>query len=134
MSTPSDRAPIAIRPFGQEDWAALWAVRFAHLAEAGIVLADATPPERSRVVPEDDPEWDFHHIEQVYLRGMGNFWLARAGDRPVGYVGAQDVAGKLREKTQHDAYSLGPGEGDPRWVMGELDTIKATAAKIKRLR
>ena len=43
--------------------------------------------------------------------------------------GAQDVAGKLREKTQHDAYSLGPGEGDPRWVMGELDTIKATAAQ-----
>ena len=41
--------------------------------------------------------------------------------------GMQDVDRKLHEKTQHDAYSLGPGEGDARWVMGELDTIKATA-------
>ena len=43
--------------------------------------------------------------------------------------GLQDVDRKQPEKTQHDAYSLGPGEGDARWVMGELDTIKATAAQ-----
>jgi GNAT superfamily N-acetyltransferase len=95
MSPPSDWAPVAIRPFGAGDWAALWAVRFAQLAEAGIVLADTTPPGRSRAVPEDDPEWDFHHIEQVYLGGMGNFWLARAGEQPIGYVGAQDVGGAI---------------------------------------
>ena len=28
-----------------------------------------------------------------------------------------------------DVYSLGPGEGDARWVLDELDTIKATAAQ-----
>jgi quercetin dioxygenase-like cupin family protein len=38
-------------------------------------------------------------------------------------------AGKLQETTRQNAYSLGPGEGDARWVMGELDTIKATAAQ-----
>jgi quercetin dioxygenase-like cupin family protein len=42
---------------------------------------------------------------------------------------AQSAATKLQVKTQQDAYSLAAGEGDARWVMGELDTIKATAAQ-----
>jgi quercetin dioxygenase-like cupin family protein len=41
----------------------------------------------------------------------------------------QNAARTLQVKTGQDAYSLGPGEGDTRWVMGELDTIKATAAQ-----
>jgi quercetin dioxygenase-like cupin family protein len=42
---------------------------------------------------------------------------------------AQNATRNPQVKTQEDAYSLGPGEGDARWVMGELDTIKATAAQ-----
>jgi quercetin dioxygenase-like cupin family protein len=42
---------------------------------------------------------------------------------------AQSVATNVQVKTQQDAYSLGPDEGDARWVMGELDTVKATAAQ-----
>lgn len=30
-------------------------------------------------------------------------------------------------------YRLGPGEGDARWVLGELDTIKATAEQTRGL-
>ena len=29
-------------------------------------------------------------------------------------------AGKVQETTRQDAYSLGPGEGDARWVMGTI--------------
>jgi quercetin dioxygenase-like cupin family protein len=32
-----------------------------------------------------------------------------------------------------EPYSLGPGEGDARWVMGELDSIKATAQQTAGL-
>jgi hypothetical protein len=42
-------------------------------------------------VDEDDSEWDYHRIGEVYLRGSGGFWLAWAGDAPVGHVGAQDL-------------------------------------------
>lgn len=95
MSAAPEQAQIVIRPFEWEDWATLWAIRFAHLAEHGIVLADTTPPDRFGAVPEDAPEWDFHHIRQVYLSGRGNFWLARAQDQPIGYVGAQDIGGAI---------------------------------------
>ncbi len=40
----------------------------------------------------------------------------------------QHAARKL-QGDQQNAYSLGPGEGEARWVMGELDTIKATTAQ-----
>lgn len=33
------------------------------------------------------------------------------------------------QEATSEVYSAGPGEGDARWVLGELDTIKATAAK-----
>ena len=42
---------------------------------------------------------------------------------------SQDAARKLHVETQQDAYWLEKGEGDVRWVMGELDAIKATAAQ-----
>jgi quercetin dioxygenase-like cupin family protein len=51
-------------------------------------------------------------------------------DEEAAMASVQDAARKLQEN-QQVAYSLGPGEGDARWVMGELDTIKATAAQTR---
>ena len=59
------------------------------------MLDDTAPPDRSQKVPDDDPEWDFRHRQQVYLSGSGNFWLARYRDQPIGYVGAQDMGGAI---------------------------------------
>lgn len=91
---PTD-AHISVRPFTGDDWPALWAVRLAQLAEHGIILDPAVIPERPRPGIDDEHEWDFHHIDQIYLRGAGNFWLAWYTDRPVGYVGGQDVGGGI---------------------------------------
>jgi quercetin dioxygenase-like cupin family protein len=54
--------------------------------------------------------------------------VERNRSQEVAMGSTQDGATKLHDKKQ-DAYSLRPGEGDARWVMGELDTIKATAAQ-----
>jgi quercetin dioxygenase-like cupin family protein len=48
-------------------------------------------------------------------------------------MSAQEATGKLRERTGPEPYSLRPGEGDARWVMGEIDSIKATAAQTAGL-
>jgi quercetin dioxygenase-like cupin family protein len=45
----------------------------------------------------------------------------------------QAAARKLQGETQQYAYWLERGEGDVRWVMGELDVIKATAAQTEGL-
>jgi quercetin dioxygenase-like cupin family protein len=42
---------------------------------------------------------------------------------------AQVAARKLGTEPPPGPYWLGPGEGDRRWVMGEVDAIKATAAQ-----
>lgn len=41
-------------------------------------------------------------------------------------MGTQHVV--AAQEATSEVYSLGPGEGDARWVLDELDTIKATAA------
>ncbi len=71
MTTLLDPAHLVITPFAWEAWADLWAIRFAHLAEHGIVLGDTTPPDRDLAVSADDPEWDFHQLQRVYLSGSG---------------------------------------------------------------
>jgi quercetin dioxygenase-like cupin family protein len=50
-------------------------------------------------------------------------------ERKEAVMGSQHAAGKPQLQIQHEAYWLGPGEGDARWVLGELDTIKATGAQ-----
>ena len=55
------------------------------------MLDPAAVPEHPQPGIRDEYEWDFHHIDQVYLRSAGKFWLAWYTERPVGYVGGQDV-------------------------------------------
>jgi GNAT superfamily N-acetyltransferase len=70
-------------------------VRFAQLAEHGIVFANPTVPPINERAYGDDPEYDFHRIQETYLCGAGNFWLAYLDKAPIGYVGAQDVNGQI---------------------------------------
>jgi GNAT superfamily N-acetyltransferase len=94
MAEGATHRSVLIRPFAWDDWPALWAVRLAHLAELGVVLDPTAIPERPEPgAPDssDEYEWDLHHIDRVYLRGAGNFWLAWRCDLPVGYVGGQEI-------------------------------------------
>jgi len=76
MTAGSADSHIVIKPFAWDDWSALWAIPLAQLAEHGILLDPAAIPERARPGIDDEHEWDFHHIDQVYLRGAGNLWIA----------------------------------------------------------
>jgi GNAT superfamily N-acetyltransferase len=95
MTAGSTDSHVVIKPFAWDDWSALWAIRFAQLAEHGILLDPTAIPERARPGIDDEHEWDFHHIDQVYLRAAGSFWLAWYTDCPAGYVGGQDVGGAI---------------------------------------
>jgi GNAT superfamily N-acetyltransferase len=92
---PHPTGDLLVRPFEWADWPALWAVRHAQLGEYGIELDPATIPPGPQADTENDPEWDFHCIEDVYLSGAGNFWLGWDRGHPVGYVGGQDVGGAI---------------------------------------
>jgi GNAT superfamily N-acetyltransferase len=87
-------ANIEIRPFGWQDWDAMWTVRRYQLAEDGVILdGPITPPDFTIVYDETNPnfhEIDLDRIDECYLKGRGNFWIAWADGQPVGYVGAQD--------------------------------------------
>ena len=73
----------------------MWTVRVSQLAEHGILLDPEEIPKEPRPDLDDEYEWDFHHIGQVYMHGSGCFWLAWRSGRPVGYVGGQDVGGTI---------------------------------------
>lgn len=92
----SDGDVIVVRAFAWADWRALWEVRLAQLAEHGVLLDVAAIPAAPQAVPWGSYEWDLHHLDEVYLCGVGGFWLAWAGTLPVGYVGAQNV-GRVAE-------------------------------------
>lgn len=84
MSSGSD-VRFTVLAFRWQDWNALWLIRSQQLAEAGIQLD--VPPERP---DHTSPyEQDYHRIDQVYLSGAGNFWLAWCQRIPVGHIGAQ---------------------------------------------
>ena len=48
-------------------------------------------------------------------------------------MSAQETARAAHDETGHEVRWLGPGEGEARWVIGELDTMKATAAQTAGL-
>ena len=95
MTGGSTNSPLIIKHFVWDDWTSLWAIRLAQLAEHGILLDPTAITRHPQAGIEDEHEWDFYHIDQVYLRGAGNFWLAWYMDVPIGYVGGQDVGGAI---------------------------------------
>ena len=76
-------------------WPDLWALRFIQLAEHGVVFDNPTVPAIDEPSNIGDPEYDYHHIQNTYLCGAGNFWLAYLGETPIGHIGAQDVNGQI---------------------------------------
>jgi GNAT superfamily N-acetyltransferase len=93
---------LIIKPFGWEDWNALWQLRSFQLVEQGI-LVDPTPGSPDLSSPY---EHDYHRIESIYLNGRGNFWIAWLGDQPVGHIGAQDMGDfiELRRMYVRDSF------------------------------
>jgi hypothetical protein len=78
---------LQIKAFEWQYWDVLWELRIHQLAEDGIMVS-SFPSEPDLSSPY---ERDYHRIDQVYLRGAGNFWIAWLGVTPVGHVGAQDL-------------------------------------------
>ena len=72
----------------------MWMVKRYQLAEAGIILdGPITPPDFTIIYDETDPNYheiDMDRIDECYLKGRGNFWIAWVDGQPVGYIGAQD--------------------------------------------
>jgi GNAT superfamily N-acetyltransferase len=95
MADHTAQPVVAIVPFTWDEWSALWAVRRLQLVEEGVPGSAVIIPERPQPGEEGVYEWDFHNIDQVYLRGAGHFWIARYAERPVGYVGGQDLGGAV---------------------------------------
>ena len=84
-----------VTPFTWADWSALWTIRIMQLAEHGIQLDPTMLSARPQPSLDHPHEWDFHHLDQVYLCGAGHFWIARCAEQPIGYVGGQDLGGAI---------------------------------------
>jgi GNAT superfamily N-acetyltransferase len=86
---------IQVNPYAPSRWPDLWALRFTQLAEHGIVFDNPTVPAIDEPSAVGDPEYDYHHIHEIYLCGKGNFWLAYLDETPIGHIGAQDINGQI---------------------------------------
>lgn len=98
--------PIRVNAFTLSDWPALWLIHLAHLAEDGVHVDPSTIPDRPRPDLEQRYEWDFHHIDEVYLGGAGNFWLAFYAGQPAGFMGGQDLGGVIEVRRVYVVASL----------------------------
>ncbi len=87
--------PLTVLPFDWKQWHALWELRLYQLAEYGIIVPPAEIPGEPQDVSRDDHEWDYHHIADVFLRGVGGFWLAWWEYLPVGHIAGQDFGGAI---------------------------------------
>ena len=72
-SSPPAQASFEATYFKWADWRALWQVRRRQLAEDGVMVDLADLPEQPVVDDDAVYEWDFYHMEQVYLSGAGGF-------------------------------------------------------------
>jgi len=82
---------IQVMPYDPSRWSDLWAIRYAQLAEHGIVFANPVAPPIDGPFTDDDPEYDYYRMQDIYLSGAGNFWLAYLDNAPAGHIGAQDI-------------------------------------------
>ncbi|MEZ4866597.1 MAG: GNAT family N-acetyltransferase [Caldilineaceae bacterium] len=89
------KLPIVIQPYTSAHWLAMWRLHLAQLAEHGIHLTDDAIPTVPGLPEHDRYEWDLNHIDEVYCRGGGGFWLAWQHEEPVGCVGGQDLGGVI---------------------------------------
>ncbi|MEE4193747.1 MAG: GNAT family N-acetyltransferase [Anaerolineae bacterium] len=83
--------PLTILYYEDAFWADLWKIRTTELAEDGIVIEEEGIPEKNPDQPRNGYEWDYHHIDEIYLSGKGGFWIAWWNGEPVGHVSGQDL-------------------------------------------
>lgn len=100
MADPNLEAPFTVAPFVWGHWPALWVLRTAQLAEAGVVVP-LDIPEIGLDVPRDGYEWEYHHMAEVFLAGAGGFWLAWVQGEPAGHAGAQDLGGVIELRNMY---------------------------------
>jgi len=129
MSADSPHDALFIKPFTAGDWAVLCGLRVHQLAEHGIFV------EKMADQPDlDSPyETDYHRMEQVYLHGAGNFWIAWWDETPVGHIGAQDVGGaiELRRLYVRAAYRRrGVGSALVRTLIAHCTAYGARAIEL----
>ena len=103
---------VNIQEYTPAHWSSLWRLRFAQLAEHGILLTKDDIPAVPGLPENDTYEWDLNHIDEVYCCGGGGFWLAWQGDEPVGSIGAQDLGGvvelrRMYVKATHRRQGIG---------------------------
>jgi GNAT superfamily N-acetyltransferase len=103
---PNRPSLVSINAFTLSDWPALWVIHLAHLAEDGIIIDPSMIPDRPRPDLEQPYEWDFHHIEELYLGGAGNFWIAHYAGQPAGFMGGQDLGGVIEVRRVYVVASL----------------------------
>ena len=96
MSENTVSENILVKAFEWEHWIPLMQLLSSHLAEDGVILDPEEIPEKPEDTPPGSADWDFDHINRVYLIGSGGFWLAWHGNIPIGHVGAQDLGGVIR--------------------------------------
>ena len=87
--------PILIRPYTRSSWHALMELRRYQLAEAGIIVPLEDMEDQPHDVGRDEYEWDYHHMDEIYLCGAGGFWLAWWENDLAGHIAAQDLGGVI---------------------------------------
>jgi GNAT superfamily N-acetyltransferase len=94
MNETQSILPLTVTPFKWvpgDHWRGLWELRHYQLVEAGIFIPLEENPAPPHNAGRDEYEWDYDHIDEIYLHGAGGFWLAWWEGCPVGHVAGQDL-------------------------------------------
>ncbi|MEZ4618432.1 MAG: hypothetical protein R2867_23360 [Caldilineaceae bacterium] len=105
-----------ITQYTPTQWKPLWQLRFAHLAEQGIIVPEDAIPTVPGLPAHDTYERDLNRIDEVYLSGAGGFWLAWQRDAPVGYVGGQDLGGVMELRRMYVKAPISRDRDLRRWT------------------
>ena len=136
MNSNPTTNPISIAPFTWDTWqhwSALWKLRGYQLNEEGIVGEEDDIPPRGMDVGRDGYEWDYHHIDEIYLSGTGGFWLAYWEGDPAGHVGAQDLGGTIELRHMYVRAEYRRRGIGTRLVQALIDHCKSKAVKAVEL-
>ncbi len=93
---PQSLQPLLITPFTwgpNGHWRALWELRHYQLAEEGVFIPLEEDPAPPHNAGREEYEWDYDHIDEIYLCGAGGFWLAWWNQTPIGHIAGQDLGG-----------------------------------------
>lgn len=125
--------PISILPYDRNHWRILWELRHHQLAEVGIIVSPEEIPDEPMNVGRDDYEWVLHHIDEVFLRGAGGFWLAWWEKNPAGHIGGQDFEGTIELRRMYVRAEYRRRGIATRLIQALLDHCKTQSIKAVEL-